>query len=465
MFKKWLKFKRIKDERDSSTDSSEAAAVQILPPNGVDSTKSSIFDTTTVTSSQQPRIQSSISNTSSIHQALNRIAAATTPRLSLQTTKSPNIPTTTVKRKIGGYCECCKMRYENLKQHLTSLQHENFEKNQTNFKELDSYINATLSFENFLNKLKEKRKEKEEEEEEVVVIVEEAHEKTIVDEDDEKKKNENNKLRVLNDIDRLIFESKSLGEKKSERRRSNAVIKYTELTNKDFNAILVKTPTKSLTSSKTRKSLTVPSDLNLINKSTKRKRKPTVELVEDKKPKIKIKLERNKSNNSWQVSSSSTMLDDERDEIDKKFDNALLELVKECEEEQQQEQQQQQQETLVEDFKSKRPKLLISPPNQIKLPPFQTAFINAVPQPPVLFSAKQLSSLNSQIYAAQQLSKFCIYMAPTPPLPPILPPLYHPAPFYMPPAAPQPTDPLLMKYTKNMDYSRSKNLFDTLVNR
>ena len=63
----------------------------------------------------------------------------------------PN-PTTQTKKKPTGYCECCKQRYDNLKQHLTSAQHETFEKNQSNFKELDEFVNGKLNFQFFLNK-------------------------------------------------------------------------------------------------------------------------------------------------------------------------------------------------------------------------------------------------------------------------------------------------------------------------
>ncbi len=55
------------------------------------------------------------------------------------------------KRKPTGYCECCKQRYDNLKQHLTSVTHENFDKNSSNFKELDEYIDGVLNFDNFLS--------------------------------------------------------------------------------------------------------------------------------------------------------------------------------------------------------------------------------------------------------------------------------------------------------------------------
>ena len=222
-----------------------------------------------MTSSQQqtitiktPRTISTISNTSSVHQALNRLATTTvaTPRV------APVVATN--KRKLGGYCECCKLRYDNLKQHLTSLQHENFEKNQTNFKELDAYINDTLNFQGFFEDLREKR---------IAVKKEENLNEITLTEDDSSinmDDKQNSKLK----IDRLINESKSLGEKKSEKRRSNTVTKYTDITNKDFNAII---------STKT--------------KSTKRKRKPTSAATNEEKPRIKIKLERNKSNNSWQM--------------------------------------------------------------------------------------------------------------------------------------------------------------------
>ena len=68
--------------------------------------------------------------------------------------KSTNLvpnPSMQNKKKPTGYCECCKQRYDNLKQHLTSAQHENFEKNQSNFKELDEFINGALNFQSFLN--------------------------------------------------------------------------------------------------------------------------------------------------------------------------------------------------------------------------------------------------------------------------------------------------------------------------
>jgi len=344
-----------------------------------------------MTSSQQqttiktPRTISTISNTSSVHQALNRLAAAATPKVttSIQVTN---------KRKLGGYCECCKLRYDNLKQHLTSLQHENFEKNQTNFKELDAYINDTLNFQGYFENLRENR---------IVLKKEDLNEITLIEDNSNMDDRQNSKLK----IDRLINESRSLGEKKSEKRRSNTVTKYTDITSKDFNAIIA---TKT--------------------KSTKRKRKPTA--TNEEKPKIKIKLERNKSNNSWQISSSSACInDDEKDEIDKKFDNALLELVKECEEE-----------NLhltptIDNNKSKKPKI-----DENQLPSFQTAFMQ---QTSSLFSAKQLNSLNEQIIIANQISNFCIYLAPTPPLPPLLPPMYHPAPFYIPP---QPTS-FIKKYS------------------
>jgi hypothetical protein len=57
------------------------------------------------------------------------------------------------KKKPLGYCECCKVKYDcNLQQHLASAQHETFEKNGVNFKELDEYVLGELSFEKFLNK-------------------------------------------------------------------------------------------------------------------------------------------------------------------------------------------------------------------------------------------------------------------------------------------------------------------------
>ena len=56
----------------------------------------------------------------------------------------------TVKKKAIGYCECCKKKFDNLKQHLTSMQHETFERNLSNFKELDDYVKGSLSFDNLL---------------------------------------------------------------------------------------------------------------------------------------------------------------------------------------------------------------------------------------------------------------------------------------------------------------------------
>lgn len=56
------------------------------------------------------------------------------------------------KRKPTGYCECCKQRFDNLKQHLTSVTHENFDRNAVNFKELDELVDGVLNFKNFLIK-------------------------------------------------------------------------------------------------------------------------------------------------------------------------------------------------------------------------------------------------------------------------------------------------------------------------
>lgn len=55
------------------------------------------------------------------------------------------------KKKSTGYCECCKQRYDNLKKHLNSAQHDTFERNQSNFKEIDSYITGILNFNQFLS--------------------------------------------------------------------------------------------------------------------------------------------------------------------------------------------------------------------------------------------------------------------------------------------------------------------------
>ena len=62
------------------------------------------------------------------------------------------VNTANTKRKPTGYCECCKQRYDNLKQHLTSVSHENFDRNVNNFKEIDDLANGVLNFKNFLSK-------------------------------------------------------------------------------------------------------------------------------------------------------------------------------------------------------------------------------------------------------------------------------------------------------------------------
>lgn len=64
----------------------------------------------------------------------------------------PIIQQNLAKKKTTGYCECCKQRYENLNQHLNSAQHDTFERNQSNFKEIDIYINGILNFKQFLGK-------------------------------------------------------------------------------------------------------------------------------------------------------------------------------------------------------------------------------------------------------------------------------------------------------------------------
>ncbi len=91
------------------------------------------------------------------------------------------------------------------------MQHENYEKNLNNFKDIDSYIDSTLNFDVFLSKLEASSKEK----------TTDSQKETIDDPNydnssQEQLKKSNNKANFEKKlIDRLIFESKSLGKSMS----------------------------------------------------------------------------------------------------------------------------------------------------------------------------------------------------------------------------------------------------------
>ncbi|RNA06659.1 POU class transcription factor 1 isoform X4 [Brachionus plicatilis] len=82
--------------------------------------------------------------------AVNRLQLNRASSFSTSLRTQSNVQQNLAKKKSTGYCECCKQRYENLKQHLTSAQHDTFERNQANFKEIDIYINGILNFKKFL---------------------------------------------------------------------------------------------------------------------------------------------------------------------------------------------------------------------------------------------------------------------------------------------------------------------------
>ena len=54
-----------------------------------------------------------------------------------------------------GYCECCRVHFENYNLHLKSKQHTDLARNPDNYKELDTLI-AKYPFERFLDDIKEK---------------------------------------------------------------------------------------------------------------------------------------------------------------------------------------------------------------------------------------------------------------------------------------------------------------------
>eukprot|EP00794_Sanderia_malayensis_P003315 gene3315-3800_t len=56
----------------------------------------------------------------------------------------------------GGYCECCKVRFTSLKQHLKGDQHRAYATNETNYAELDSIISCGNSFDQFLSSIAQK---------------------------------------------------------------------------------------------------------------------------------------------------------------------------------------------------------------------------------------------------------------------------------------------------------------------
>lgn len=110
-------------------------------------------------STQQQQSVNKISQSKSIQQGMNSVknkislfnnTGNLTPA---SKTGGPHmVNTANTKRKPTGYCECCKQRYDNLKQHLTSVSHENFDRNVNNFKEIDDLANGVLNFKNFLIK-------------------------------------------------------------------------------------------------------------------------------------------------------------------------------------------------------------------------------------------------------------------------------------------------------------------------
>ncbi len=117
-------------------------------------TSSTLISSTNQTLNKTAKSPSSVITSSKINPSTNVVTNKNNNSNATNNTASNLVlnPTALNKKKPTGYCECCKQRYENLKQHLTSAQHENFEKNQNNFKELDEFINGELNFENFLNK-------------------------------------------------------------------------------------------------------------------------------------------------------------------------------------------------------------------------------------------------------------------------------------------------------------------------
>ena len=84
------------------------------------------------------------------NKSLNQQSQSKQSQKQLKPTAAGGDTSLTVKKKAIGYCECCKKKFDNLKQHLTSMQHETFERNLSNFKELDDYVKGSLSFDNLL---------------------------------------------------------------------------------------------------------------------------------------------------------------------------------------------------------------------------------------------------------------------------------------------------------------------------
>ena len=129
---------------------------------------STATNTTTVMTSTQISMSRPANNSSALNlNQSKQITSATTTTTTINSNRcsvirknsNPNksnaanlVMNPIMKRKVNGYCECCKHKFDNLRQHLTSAQHENFERNQSNFKEIDEYINDILNFEKFLEK-------------------------------------------------------------------------------------------------------------------------------------------------------------------------------------------------------------------------------------------------------------------------------------------------------------------------
>ncbi len=199
---------RAKDSNVSSSSNNQTNIVQGNAKNTQTHTNQqsqSICEQQNTSSRIQLQQQQATTATINIQQIKHTLIQRTTSTLNGASNQLKLIQTPAAqqqKRKQAGYCECCKQRYDNLKQHITSIQHENYEKNLNNFKDIDTYIDSSLNFEKFISRLNETVKEQ--------TVSQQKDDIEISSSNDAIKTTAKSKCEKL--IDRLIFESKSLGE-------------------------------------------------------------------------------------------------------------------------------------------------------------------------------------------------------------------------------------------------------------
>lgn len=85
-----------------------------------------------------------------------QLSRATGARLTQDLMASLPGPAAGTARRKPGYCECCAMRYEDLKVHLCSKKHRDYASDDTNFATLDAFaVDSGLDFDTYISCVKE----------------------------------------------------------------------------------------------------------------------------------------------------------------------------------------------------------------------------------------------------------------------------------------------------------------------